>query len=128
MSVDAVKSLWKAIQARDWDKVTSFYSEAAVMLWPVSGESFTGRAGIVAVNEKYPEGWSIHVLAVDALADGRVVSRVRVDLAPNAFFAISFFTLESGMIVRVEEYWATQEEPEPWRTADSIPGWGRIIL
>lgn len=96
------------------------------MDWPVSGERFSGRDGIVAVNELYPEGWSIQMLAVDELADGRIASRVKVSHPPNEFFAVSFYTILDDRIHQIEEYWATKEEPESWRTAELIPGWSRI--
>ena len=127
MSVAAVESLWKTIEARSWDDVRRFYSETAEMVWPVSGEFISGRNGIVAVNENYPEGWSIQILAIDELADGRIVSRVKVEQASKVFFAVSFFTFTRGLIRHIEEYWATQEEPEPWRNAEVIPGWSRLL-
>jgi hypothetical protein len=101
------------------------FSGDAEMVWPVTGEMFSGSDAIVAVNEKYPEGWSIHVVAIDEMADGRVVSRVRVNHVSQDFFAVSFYTLRSGLITHVDEYWSTNEEPEPWRSAQSIPGWAR---
>ena len=125
MSTELVRSLWNSIQARDWIAVASHFSETAQLHWPVSGEVIAGRNGIVAVNQQYPEGWSIEVLAVDALVDGRVVSRVKVAHPPRVFFAVSFFTLREGLIVQVEEYWSTQEEPEAWRNEEIIPGWQR---
>jgi hypothetical protein len=102
------------------------FASDAEMTWPVTAEAFSGAEGIVAVNEKYPAGWVIHVLAVDAMADGRVVSRVRVDLEPQSFFAVSFFTFSGDLINSVDEYWSTKEEPEAWRNEQSIPGWRRI--
>lgn len=125
MSIERVRSLWDAIQARAWSEVPSHFSETASMTWPVTGEQFRGRDGIVAVNEHYPEGWSIQVLAVDPLADGRIVSRVKVKQAPNEFFAVSFYTLKDDLITDIEEYWVTKEDPEPWRNAELIPGWRR---
>ena len=39
---------------------------------PVTAERFEGADTIVRVNAEYPEGWTVAVKAIDALADGRV--------------------------------------------------------
>ena len=54
------------------------------------------------------------------LQDGRVMTLVRVDHPPQAFYATSFFLVDDDRILAVDEYWATAEPPPAWR--DALPG------
>lgn len=113
-----VRALWAHIQARDWAAMRASFADNAVTHWPVTGERFNDADTIVRVNAEYPEGWSIHVLAIDALVDGRVHSVVRVDHGEQSFFANSRFTFDGARITALEEWWATGEKPPAWRNAE----------
>jgi hypothetical protein len=112
-----VRALWAHIQARDWVGMRGAFVAEAVMQWPVTGETFNDADTIVRVNAEYPEGWSVHVVAIDALADGRVQSVVRVDHGKQSFFASSCFTFDGDLIKALTEYWATAETPPAWRAS-----------
>ena len=75
-----------------------------------------GRDNYLGMQQAYPEGWHIEVLGIVDGGD-TVVSEVRVEQAGKRFFAVSFFELEDGKIVRAVEYWSDGEpEPAPaWR-------------
>jgi GNAT superfamily N-acetyltransferase len=111
-----VRALWAHVQARDWAALRAAYTDDATMHWPVSAERFEGADLIVRVNAEYPEGWSIEVRAVDALADGRVHSIVEVPHGAERFFAHSRFSFAGTRIAAVEEHWAGAEKPPAWRT------------
>lgn len=124
-----VRSLWAHIQARDWVAMRQCFADTAVMHWPCTHESFDDADAFVRANAEYPEGWSIHVIAVDALADGRVQSVVRVDHGAQSFFANSCFTFEGPHIVALTEYWGMVEAPPGWRTQALLgPGYRRTSL
>jgi GNAT superfamily N-acetyltransferase len=110
-----VRALWAHIQARDWAAMRAAFVDDAVTQWPITGETFNDADTIVRVNAEYPEGWSIHVLAIDALADGRVQSIVRVDHGEQSFFANSCFAFEGVLVKALTEYWTTAEARPGWR-------------
>jgi GNAT superfamily N-acetyltransferase len=125
-SVRTVRALWAAFQARDWAAARALLRSDVQATWWTSGERFTGADALVEVNARYPEGWSIHLIEVARLEDGRVMSLVRVDQAPEVFFATSLFRVDDGLITAVDEYWATVEAPPPWREAGAIAGRSRF--
>lgn len=110
-----VRALWAHVQARDWAAMRAAFADDVVTLWPVTGERFDGADMIVRVNAEYPEGWQIEVVAVDALADGRVHSIVEVPHGEQRFFAHSRFTFTGTRIAQLCEHWAVSEAPPAWR-------------
>ena len=124
--VRAVRGWWQALQARDWARAKALLRSDLQVTWWTSGERFDGPAGFVQAQARHPEGWTIQLIEVAPLQDGRVVSVARVDHPPQSFFATSFFHLEDGLVFAIDEYWATVEAPPAWRTAAALPGWQRI--
>jgi ketosteroid isomerase-like protein len=113
--------LWDRIQARDWRAVSDLLDEDLVVEWPVSAERIEGRASFVAVNSRYPEGWTIRVLRI--VADGdEVVSEVEVPHETMGMSrAASFWTVRNGKIVRGREYWTSPgSDPSPQWRADYV--------
>ena len=125
-AVAIVRALWERFERRDWAAARALIADDAVMTWPCSGERFHGGDAAIAVNAAYPEGWSIHVLEVAPLADGRILSLARVEHPPVRFFATSLFRIEGGLISETVEYWATAEPPPAWRSAGHLPGYERL--
>ena len=115
-----VRTVWANVQARDWTAMRAMYADAATMHWPCSGETFLDADAIVRVNAIYPEGWALRIVAVDALADGRVHSVVEVTHGAQRLFANSIFRFDGACVAAVEEYWAGVEPPPAWRTASAI--------
>ena len=124
-----VHRFWSLFQARRWADAQALLSAEACCPWPVTRERFDGPAAIIHVNAVYPEGWGIHLLALNALADGRVHSLLRVDHGADSFYANSFFSLDvKGQITRIEEFWSDVLEPPAWRrdAAQPLPGQTRL--
>jgi ribosomal protein S18 acetylase RimI-like enzyme len=119
-SLRAVRSLWRAVQARDWPAARALLDDRLHITWWTSGERFESADAFVEANVRYPEGWTIHLLELGHLQDGRVLSLVRVDHPPRRFFATSIFRVDDGRITGIDEYWAGVEPPPAWR--DAIPG------
>lgn len=111
------RTLWTHVQARDWAAMRAAFTDDAVMDWPCSDERFVGADTIVRVNATYPEGWTVQVHAVDALADGRVHCLVEVRHGEQRFFAHSRLTFDGPLIAGAVEHWATAEAPPAWRSA-----------
>lgn len=125
-SVRVVRSMWSAFQARDWAAARALMRDDLGAVWWTSGERFASAEAFVAVQAKYPEGWKIQLIECERLEDGRVMSLVRVDHAPYIYYATSFFRVDDGLIIGVDEYWATAEAPPSWRTPQAIPGLTRF--
>ena len=125
-----IRRYWSLIQARHWVGAQAMLSAEACCLWPVTRERFDGPAAIIHVNAVYPEGWTIHLLALNALADGRVHSLVRVDQGVAQFYANSFFSLDdaNARITWIEEFWSDVREPPAWRVdpRQPLPGQARL--
>jgi hypothetical protein len=121
-SVRAVRRFWAALQARNWPKARSCLYDDIETMWWTSGERIIGADALIDLNARYPEGWTIHLLEVEHLQDGRVMSLARVDHPPRLFFATSFFRVDDGRIAGIDEYWATVEAPPDWRTPQAFAG------
>jgi GNAT superfamily N-acetyltransferase len=123
-----VRTLWAFIQARDWAAMRACFAEDAAMTWPCSGERFGDAEAIVRVNALYPEGWTVRVIEVAAMADGRVHSAVEVVHGAQRFFANSSYRFKLLRVAQIEEYWATAEPPPAWRTAAAIGAYQRTDI
>lgn len=124
--IKAVHSLWSLFQARDWAGARRLLADAATLTWHASGERLLDADAIIRVNAVYPEGWSLRVIEVNALLDGRVHSVVEVTHPPGRFFANSLFGFDGDRIARVDEYWSSVEPPPAWRTAQAIGAYERF--
>ena len=121
-SVQVVRALWAAFQARDWARARLLLRTDLRATWWTSGERFESAEGFVQAQARYPEGWTVRVIECERLEDGRVLSVIRVDHPPHTFYATSLFRLDDGQIVAIDEYWATAEAPPAWREAAALPG------
>jgi GNAT superfamily N-acetyltransferase len=115
-----VRALWAAFQARDWPAARALVHVDMQTTWRASGERFVGADAFIEANARYPEGWTIHLLELAQLQDGRVWSQVRVDHAPHSYFASSLWCVAEGLITMLDETWATAESPPAWRSM--LPG------
>jgi hypothetical protein len=128
-SQDLVRRLWSSFQARDWAAARRLLHDDLQAVWWATGERLLGADAFIEANARYPEGWAIFVIDISLLQDGRVLSIVRVDHPPQRFFATSLWRVdERGLIVDIEEYWATVEPPPDWRSPERLAGCVRFDL
>jgi hypothetical protein len=118
---DVVREFHDRMQARDWRGAEALLSPAIEVCYPSTRERFVGPA-FIAMNETYPDGWSLTVVEVIDMGD-RVASRVRVDHGADTFWCAGFYTVRGGLIVDGIEHWLTEgaEEPPTWRAAFTTP-------
>lgn len=116
-----VQRFWALYQARRWAEARAQLHPEACCQWWATGERFVGAAAVVHVNEIYPEGWRLHLLALHSLAPGQVLSLLRVDHGDHSFYANSYFRLEAGRIMALDEYWSDVQAPPAWRQS-GLPG------
>ena len=121
-SMRVVRAMWAAVQARDWPAMRALLRDDLQAVWWSSGERFEGADAFVEVQARYPEGWTVHLIELARLDDGRVLSRVRVDHPPAHYFATSIFRIDDGLVASIEETWATLETPPAWRAHGTIAG------
>lgn len=112
---DVVRALFERMQARDWVGAGATMASDAVIRYSATGETFTG-ASFMAMNEAYPEGWTIEVVDI-AAAGNRVAAQVRVPNGGQIDWLSGFYTVVDGQIVDGHEHWVTERtEPAPdWR-------------
>jgi ribosomal protein S18 acetylase RimI-like enzyme len=123
-SLRAVRTMWSCFQARDWAGARALLRDDLVARWWSSGERFDQADGFIEAQARYPEGWTISLVELAHLQDGRVLSLVRVDHPPQTFFATSFFRVDDGRITAIDEYWSTVEPPPAWR--ETLPARSRF--
>lgn len=121
-SMRTVRALYAAMQARNWAAVRALLHAGMQTVWWATGERLVGADAFVAVNARYPEGWTLHLLEISRLDDGRVLALVRVDHPPATFFCTSIFRVDDGLVAGLDEYWATVEAPPPWREPGAVAG------
>ncbi len=110
-----VRSLFEAMEARDWALARTLISDDATIDWTETGERFVGQR-FIDVNEAYPEGWTIDVVEVLDAGD-RAAAQVRVTLGDETFWCAGFYSVHDGRITGGTEHWVTagSEAPPVWR-------------
>jgi GNAT superfamily N-acetyltransferase len=121
-----VQAMWAAFQARDWPAARALLRDDLQVRWWTSGERFGGADGFVEAQARYPEGWTIHLVELARLHDGRVLALLRVDQPPHSYFATSIARVDDDRVAGIDEYWATAEPPPDWRVAQALQGWSRF--
>lgn len=120
-ALDLVQRFWALYQARRWAEAQALLAPSAECLWWSTQERFRGAEAVVHVNAVYPEGWAIHLLDVQPLPDGRVLSLVRVEQDGRNFYAHSYFHVREGQIQQIDEYWSDVQPAPAWRCDPQAP-------
>jgi ketosteroid isomerase-like protein len=111
-----VQRFWKLMGSNDFAAVGNVLGDHFVCEWPQSNELIRGREAFAAANSDYPtQGrWTFDVQRV--VADGALVA-TDVVVANDAVTAraVSFFTVRSGVIEHLREYWPDDYPAPPGR-------------
>ncbi len=114
-AIEVVRQFWRLMGTNDFASVASVLAPDFVLEWPQSSERIRGAARFVQMNAEYPAhgAWrfEIHRLFGDA---EQVVSEVSGTDGVQSARPISFFRVQDGLIVRLEEFW-----PEPFEAAEN---------
>jgi len=94
------------MNSNDFQAAAELLSEDYILEWPQSGERIRGRANFVAVNVEYPAygSWRFTVNRIVANAT-EVVSDVSITDGMQAARAITFHTVQAGLIIKQVEFW-----------------------
>lgn len=120
-----VRALWASFQARDWAAARGYLADDATLFWRASSEHLLDADAIIRVQVIYPEGWTLRVVEVTPMADGRVHSLVEVRHGNACFLAHTLWRFRGALVVQADETWATWEAPPAWRTAEAIGAYQR---
>ncbi len=104
---ELMRELWRRIDRRAFADAGALLAEDARVVWPASAETLT-REQWVRANAEYGGDWAASVERVVA-AGSQVAGAFRVFARDNpgeAFYAVSFATVESGRIRSLVEYWS----------------------
>jgi len=121
--LQVVRSVWSLFQARDWAAARALMHDDLQVQWWASGETLRGADTYIAVNAEYPEGWTIHLVETSLLADGRVLTLVRVNHPPHGTYLVQqTMQVRDGRLLQGAELWATCEAAPTWRTPERYAG------
>ena len=117
---DVVLAFWEAMGTNDFVRASEWLSPDFEGFWPQSHELISGRANFACINTVYPVNgaWRFCVNAV--VCEGNtVVTDVSVTDGTTSGRAITFHTVENGLIRRQREFWPDDFPTPPWR-ADMV--------
>ena len=94
------------MRTNDFKSVGALLADSFVLDWPQSNERIRGRDKFAAMNEEYPAHgrWKFEVNRIVG-AEFEAVSDVSVSDGVQHARAISFFTVEKGLVAKIVEFW-----------------------
>ena len=107
-----VAEFWRLMATNDFDATAAVLAPGFELEWPQSGERILGAERFARMNQEYTAHgpWTFEVRRIVAAAgDAEVVSVVDIGDGVQKATAVSFFTVEAGLVSRLVEYW-----PEPF--------------
>ncbi|WP_136064941.1 nuclear transport factor 2 family protein [Modicisalibacter radicis] len=111
-----VLAFWDAMKTNDFVQAGEWLSPDFEGVWPQSGELIIGRDNFVAINSFYPANgnWLFNVNSI--VCDGAtVVTDVSISDGVQKARAITFHTVENGLISKQKEFWPDDMEAQEWR-------------
>ncbi|PSU50146.1 polyketide cyclase [Photobacterium frigidiphilum] len=115
-SKEIVLSFWEAMKSNDFYKASEWLSEDFEGVWPQSAELILGRKNFAEINSFYPaQGrWEFHLNSV--ICEGKqVVTDISITDGEQKARAITFHTIEKGLICKQIEFWPDDYEAPKWR-------------
>jgi len=109
-AVDTVREFWRLMATNDFFAVAQALAPGFVLEWPQSNERIRGAENFARMNSEYPAHgpWRFTVNRLVG-GEGDAVSDVSVTDGVQSARALSFFTVENGLVTRLVEFW-----PEPY--------------
>ena len=114
-AAEVVTRFWEGVDGRDWDAVGGTLAPDVVYEVPQTRERVRGREAVVRFNAEYPGEWNLSITTLVAAADAAATTIRFVSPGVPDATGIAFFTLEGGLISRMEDWWPEPYEPPPGR-------------
>ncbi len=110
-----VSDLWGDIDRQNWSNLPYYFSDTATINWHNTNECFSVEEFILA-NSKYPGDWQITVEKLVGIGNIAIsVVKVALKEENSSFHATSFFEFEGEKIMKLDEYWGSDDKPPQWR-------------
>jgi len=113
-NLQVVEHFWKGFERRDFEATSELLHSDYLGEWPQTGERVRGKSNFVTINQSYPEQWQVTVMRMVA-SGNQVVSEVKLTYQEEIVYAISFFELLDGKIMKETDYWPEPYDPPAWR-------------
>ena len=113
---DVAIELWHCFDQQRFRDALPLLSDDFEAHWPNTRERIRGPENFIALNENYPGTWCCTVRRIDEFADA-VVTVTEISDGETSLFAVSYFEVQFGQIVRAEEYFAENGPPPYDRSA-----------
>ena len=116
VSEKTIADFWDAMSSNDFSFASKCLHADFEYYMPQTREYLQGRANFVALNEGYPTDgkWFFSVQSI--ISDGNsAVSDVEITDGVMEARAITFHTLQDGLIFRQKEYWPDDYPAPEWR-------------
>ncbi|EGR3366118.1 TPA: nuclear transport factor 2 family protein [Vibrio parahaemolyticus] len=116
-SKEVVLAFWNAMKTNDFAKASEWLSPGFEGFWPQSGELIVGRDNFTAINSYYPANGTWEFVVRSIVCDGEtVVTDVSITDSVQKARAITFHTVENGLIRKQKEFWPDPMEAQEWRS------------
>ncbi len=109
-------SFWDAMRSNNFHKASEWLSEEFECFWPQSSELIVGPKNFAEINSQYPSNgvWQFHLNTI-VVEGNQVVTDVSVTDGTQHARAITFHTVENGLICKQIEFWPDNFEAQEWR-------------
>ena len=116
-SKEVVIAFWEAMKSNDFSEASNWLAENFEGFWPQSSELIIGRENFAAINSCYPAHgkWLFDVNSIVCEND-TVVTDVSITDGVQKARAITFHTVENGLICKQVEFWPDDFEAPDWRS------------
>jgi limonene-1,2-epoxide hydrolase len=116
MAKDVVIAYWLAMESNDFYAAARWLAEDFECYWPQSNELIVGRENFAALNTAYPSEGQWRFTIERIVQEGnQVVTDVVISDGQREDRALTFHTVENGLIRRQTEYWPERYEAPAWR-------------
>jgi len=105
-AIEIVQEFYRRMNSNNFALAAELLSEDFVLEWPQSSERIRGQDNFVAVNEEYPASgpWRFTINRFFG-NDTDVVTDVSVTDGTQVARAITFHTVQNGLIIKQVEFW-----------------------
>lgn len=104
---------WKYVAEQNADELLKFFHKNGVIRWHCTNEQFTVPEFIKA-NCEYPGKWNGAIERMEENGD-QIITVTHIWSSEVSFHVVSFFEMEQGKIIQLDEYWGDDCEIPEWR-------------
>ena len=104
---------WKYVAEQNADEPLKFFHKNGVIRWLCTNEQFTVPEFIKA-NCDYPGKWNGAMERMEVNSD-QIITVAHIWSSEVSFHVVSFFEMEQGKIIQLDEYWGDDCEIPEWR-------------